>query len=112
MIGQQKPLKTSQQILSQLGNSLPLCQMYEFAIADAVGINQNNYQIFRIVKGQNIVEENAEFLLTSDENTVLLDNIDLDSYDYGVKICLNSACDDTPIIKINTNEAILPEICH
>jgi hypothetical protein len=98
--------------LSQLGNSLPLCQMYEFAIADAVGINQNNYQIFRIVKGQNIVEENAEFLLTSDENTVLLDNIDLDSYDYGVKICLNSACDDTPIIKINTDEAILPEICH
>lgn len=98
--------------LSQLGNSLPLCQMYEFVIADGEGINENSYQIFRIVKGESLVEENAEFLLASDEKTVLLDGIDLESYDYSVKICLNDACDDTPIIKINIDEAILPEICH
>jgi len=97
--------------LSQLGNSLPLCQMYEFVIADGVGINQNSYKIVRVIKGEFMIEENAEFLLTSDEKTVLLDNIDLDSYDYGVKICLNDACDDTPIIKINIDESALPEIC-
>ena len=97
--------------LSQLGNSLPLCLMYEFVIADGVGINQNSYKIVRVIKGEVMIEENAEFLLTSDEKTVLLDNIDLDSYDYGVKICLNDACDDTSIITINIDESALPEIC-
>jgi subtilisin family serine protease len=98
--------------LSQLGNSLPLCQLYEFVIADGVGINQNSYKIVRVIKGEVMIEENAEFLLTSDEKTVLLDNIDLDSYDYGVKICLNDACDDTPIIKINIDESALPAACQ
>lgn len=97
--------------LSQLGNSLPLCQMHEFVIADGKGINQNSYKIIRVVKGEVMTEANAEFLLTSDEKTVLLDNIDLDSYDYGVKICLNETCDNTPIIEINIDEAIFPEIC-
>jgi len=98
--------------LSELGNTLPLCQMYEFLVADGEGINENSYQLFRVVKGESIIEENAEFLLTSDERTVLLDGIDLGSYDYGVKICLNDACDSTPIIKIESDDAILPLSCQ
>jgi subtilisin family serine protease len=98
--------------LSQLGNSLPLCQMYELVIADGEGKNENNYQLFRVVKGASIIEENADFLLTSDEKTVLLESIDLESYDYGIKVCLNDACDSTPIIKLNTDEATLPLICQ
>jgi len=98
--------------LSQLGNSLPLCQMHEFVIADGEGINENNYKIVRVIKGEAMIEGNAELLISSNEKTVLLDNIDLESYHYGVQICLNDTCDDTPIIKINIDESALPEVCH
>ncbi|OUR60534.1 hypothetical protein A9Q74_13015 [Colwellia sp. 39_35_sub15_T18] len=97
--------------LSQFGNSLPLCQMHEFVIADGEGINENNYKIVRVIKDEVMIEENTEFLLSSDEKTVLLDNIDLENYDYGVQICLNDTCNDTPIIKINIDGVTLPEIC-
>lgn len=98
--------------LSQFGNSLPLCQMYEFVIADGEGINENSYKIVRVIKGEVMIEGNAELLLSSNEKTVLLDSIDLENYDYGVQVCLNDTCDDTPIIKINIDGAILPEICY
>jgi hypothetical protein len=98
--------------LSQLGNTLQLCQMYEFVITDGEGKNDNKYQLFKIVKGESITEGNAEFLLASDEKTVLLEGVDLESYDYGVKICLNDACDSTPIIKLDTDETAQPLICQ
>jgi serine protease len=98
--------------LSQLGNSLLLCQMFEFVIADGEGKSESNYELFKIVKGESITEENAEFLLASDEKTVLLEGVDLESYDYGVKICLNDACDSTPILKLDTDETVLPLICQ
>jgi subtilisin family serine protease len=98
--------------LSQLGNTLQLCQMYEFVITDGEGKNENKYQLFKIVKGESITEGNAEFLLASDEKTVLLEGVDLESYDYGVKICLNDACDSTPIIKLDTDETAQPLICQ
>jgi len=97
--------------LSQLGNSFPLCQMYEFVIADGEGINENNYKIVRVIKAEAMIKGNAELILSSNQKTVLLDNIDLESYDYGVQICLNDTCEGTPIIKINIDEAVLPEIC-
>ncbi len=98
--------------LSQLENSLPLCQMYELVIADGEGINESGYQIFRIVKGENMIEDNAEFLLASDEKTLLLEGIDIQAYEYGIKICLNDACDSTPIIKIESDDANLPLSCQ
>jgi hypothetical protein len=98
--------------LSQLGNTLQLCHMYEFVITDGEGKNENKYQLFKIVKGESITEGNAEFLLASDEKTVLLEGVDLESYDYGVKICLNDACDSTPIIKLDTDETAQPLICQ
>jgi hypothetical protein len=86
--------------------------MYELVIADGEGKNENYYQLFKIVKGESIIEENADFLLTSNEKTVLIESIDLESYYYGIKICLNDACDSTPIIKIDTDETVLPLICQ
>jgi serine protease len=98
--------------LSQLGNTLPLCQMYELILGDGEGKNENKYQLFKVIKGESLIEENADYLLESDEKTVLLENIDLESYDYGIKICLNDACDSTPIIKLDTDDAVLPLICQ
>jgi hypothetical protein len=98
--------------LSQLGNSLLLCQMYELVIADGEGKNENNYQLFKVVKGESLIEENADYLLASDEKTVLLESIDLENYDYGIKVCLNDACDSTPIIKLDTDDTVLPLICQ
>ncbi|XQW86282.1 S8 family peptidase [Thalassotalea piscium] len=97
--------------ISNLGNKLPICQMHELVIADGEGLSTNEMHIVRVVKGEAMLEENAEFIVSTYEKVVLLDYIDVETYEYGVKVCSDELC-KAPIIKIETDEVILPSACQ
>jgi len=59
-----------------------------------------------------MIEENVEFITSTRSNIVLLENIDLNSYDYGVKVCMDEACESSLIVKVETDEAVLPLSCQ
>ncbi|GAA6172035.1 hypothetical protein NBRC116592_17050 [Colwellia sp. KU-HH00111] len=98
--------------LSQLGNTLPLCQMYELVIADGEGGSTNEMQLVRVSKGEAMLEENTEFIVSTFEKVVLLEDIDNEAYDYGIRVCSDELCENTPIIKVETDEAFLPAVCQ
>ena len=97
--------------ISNLGNKLPLCQMYELVIADGEGLSTNEMHIVRVGKGESMLEDNAEFIISTYEKIVLLEDIDNETYDYGVKVCSDELC-EAPIIKVETEGVILPSACQ
>ena len=97
--------------ISNLGNKLPLCQMYELVIADGEGLSTNEMHLVSVGKGESMLEENAEFIISTYEKILLLEDIDVESYDYGVKVCPDELC-EAPIIKVETDEIALPAACQ
>ena len=97
--------------ISNLGNKLPLCQMYELLIADGEGLSTNEMHLVRVGKGESMLEENAEFIISTYEKVLLLEGLDVESYDYGIKVCPDDLC-QAPIIKVETDEIALPAACQ
>ena len=85
--------------------------MYELVIADGKGMSTNEMRLVRVGKGEIMLEENAEFIISTYEKVILLEDIDVENYDYGIKVCPDELC-QAPIIKVETDEMILPAVCQ
>lgn len=97
--------------LSEFGNSERLCQLYEAVIDPAGAPFEQNIQIVRVAKGEALTEANADLLIETKESIMLLDDINTEAYDYGVKFCTTAACEDVPIFSIDSSDAAKPAAC-
>jgi subtilisin family serine protease len=96
--------------ISSLGNSLPLCQMYELTIGGDRGVNKENYQVVKVETG-NVFNQDSVLVVESTESSILLDSVDLSTYDYGIKFCTGDSCSSAIIMPLNTYHAETPAIC-
>lgn len=94
--------------MSAMGNTLRLCELYELNIG---GLSvDDNYKVVRTDTGTQF-DSNSEVVAEGTETTVLLEDVDLSSYSYGVRICTTDSCETETVLPINTNDATAPAIC-
>lgn len=97
--------------LSDLGNSARICELYELVIDESGNSLENDIQLVRVAKGELLLEENTELILSSNQSVALLDNINTEEYDYGVKLCSTESCRDGLIYPVDVSNAVTPSIC-
>lgn len=95
-------------IVSSMGNTLPICQMYELSL---LGLSSGDtYKVVKAEIGQEF-DSFSEVLVQGSESKLILDSIELDSYKYGVRICTTNTCETEAVVEINTENAQTPAIC-
>lgn len=97
--------------LSELGNSSRLCGLFELVIDESGNALEQNVQVVRVAKGSPLLDENAQLIITSKEPTILLDDINTEAYDYGVKLCETESCSNALIYPVDASTAQKPSQC-
>tara|TARA_R110002153_G_scaffold164412_3_gene316931 strand:+ start:10380 stop:12146 length:1767 start_codon:yes stop_codon:yes gene_type:complete len=91
--------------------SAKLCSMYRVNFFDGFTKANTKFKLIRVVKGENF--EAGESILLTELSSVLIQDIDTDSYDYGFKICLNGECSvDTYTFDIDAEKMTTPSACN
>lgn len=97
--------------LSKMGNALKLCQMYEVVLNPQGDKFDNAVQLVRVQKGQSLNSKEAEMVVNTTDSIFLIDGVDAEEYDYGVKMCSDTNCETTPAISIKVNVDTVPANC-
>ena len=98
--------------ISEFGNSLKLCEMYELVMPENFSELQGDITLVKALKTEELTEANVEEVIGVTDSTMLLDAIDLDTYQYATKICLNDTCEISKLIGLDTTKAVSPLSCQ
>lgn len=98
--------------LSTLGNASRLCQLYELHIAQPEVEQRQEVQFVRVAKGSLLIAENAQLIHAGKESVMLIDDIDTEQYDYGIRFCSLDACSDALIYPVDSTQAQQPSQCN
>jgi len=104
----------AQLLIDQLGESARICEMYTVSFNEfATAKNGLSYNMYRVTKGTEMTESNAELFLENEAQphfNMVLTQEELDSYDYGYTMCDNGTCSTTilPMTVDSTKNAECP----
>ncbi|MAD74568.1 MAG: hypothetical protein CML20_07245 [Rheinheimera sp.] len=97
--------------ISEFGNTLPLCEMYELLMPDRFAELQTDITLVRALKENQLIEDNVEEVIEITDSSMLLDSLDLENYQYATRICLDDTCELSQLIKLDVSNAVKPAAC-
>lgn len=97
--------------IDYFGNDGQLCGMYRVSFFDGLTTSATEYKLIRAAKGESL--DTGENMLTTDSSSVLLQDIDTASYDYGFKTCSDGVCStDTYSFSVDEEKMAMPAVCQ
>lgn len=97
--------------VDHFGNAGKLCGMYRVGFFDGLTTKNIQYKFLRAAKGEDL--EFGENLLVTSSSSVLLQDIDTETYDYGFKTCVDGTCSlDTYSFGIDEEKITPPAACN
>lgn len=89
-----KSVCEQQWYVDHFGAQARLCSLYEVVFLDGVDLGGDiQFELLRQDKSGNFDADSAERLLLTEDRKLMLDNVDLEGYDYYYRLCNDGQCD-------------------
>jgi serine protease len=89
-----------------------LCETYELVLPEhQSNRDDTHYEILAFDKGESMLYENGEVVAETYSSRMLLSTLDMDSYDYGVRMCNSERCFGREALNILNDLSNTPELC-
>jgi len=101
-------------LLDHFGASIPMCELYKATFFGGVNADNGYFELVKIPAGQSWSLEEMEVVTTIETGVAYLQNIDADTYSYGVRMCGNNGeCSDISVMDTeNAKEENRPVACN
>jgi hypothetical protein len=89
-----------------------LCETYELLLPE----HQSNrddirFEILEFTKGDELTYEKGTLVASTTSSRMLISTLEMDEYDYGVRMCNSERCFGDTAVKITNDTSSLPAIC-
>lgn len=99
--------------IDNFGASIPICQLYKATFLGGADNNNGYYELVSVDSGTGWEDKSLQVVTTSEYGETYLLNVDIETKDYGVRLCDTAGCSDQ-IVEMNiagAREENRPESC-